>query len=815
MIAFVSRQTNRFGEVMVAEWNPLDHDIILADFGDDVFRPTIAHAKTQLAANHKPRACFLVNRSHFGFDFRLHLVTSSPINAFISAPYNDAGTVTLISDTMHGETLDEIRYGKTHYYFNPPGLGPDRSGVMSTPAISRLMQREEERKRVFVARQFPSVIGDILQRKRDPQAKLTFMYGIHNELIDGFPHLLGQTREFIKSLEEHADLQHPVVVFSPNRKEDLEKALGSGQNHRVISLDQLKNRPLPSGVSVVPTGRLSNLQFDGLISVADLPVLVEGNSAVSESLKLGSPFLMLRSGWNGAMIHDFTESSQCFAIEEAYQKLIPQFQRIFQHLNQEGSAAEREIYQLIQANTRNFPIKLNQLIELSERMKRLEESALSYEESGPAFLELSQWVKEQTSDRALEYSIIRDAYQRRLISEQSYQAKVRELREAGVDVDQLQARFIPNRPNFTLKIEMLNGQRVEEVIQNGPAPRQPHPELPSESEQIATIKRELRAWPKRDLSQDPIVQQYLRNHKVYVSMTTSPVRISKIEKVLEMLDLRFIEKIFINLPQRFGRDGSRYTIPESLLNHPKVKILRIGKDLGPITKILPSVGYLKNQRSHDPQSLVISVDDDIAYAPGMIPEMIYHSVHSHQAVVAGSAFAEWPPRDWSLDLPRLPGNSLRREQPTVACPIDFVEGYGAIAYPVGQVDVKFMKALSGLSRSCLLSDDLIISFALAIDRVPRAKVDTEYFRNTFDHEGGFRFTGGLRPLPHGMLGDALHLGAGMQGEVLQNPHDANQKKYEECYRTILSYARDPAHPDRFLTKQEIMRRISNVNRNEP
>ncbi len=51
--------------------------------------------------------------------------------------------------------------------------------------------------------------------------------------------------------------------------------------------------------------------------------------------------------------------------------------------------------------------------------------------------------------------------------------------------------------------------------------------------------------PVRDLSKDKAVKDFLSNHKVYVSLTTSPTIISKISRMLETLDLTYVEKVFL------------------------------------------------------------------------------------------------------------------------------------------------------------------------------------------------------------------------------------------------------------------------------
>ena len=47
-----------------------------------------------------------------------------------------------------------------------------------------------------------------------------------------------------------------------------------------------------------------------------------------------------------------------------------------------------------------------------------------------------------------------------------------------------------------------------------------------------------------------------------------------------------------------------------------------------------------------------------------------------------------------------------------------LEGYGSVAYPVELVPWKMLLEFSKLSSNCFKSDDLVISFGLAVMQVP-------------------------------------------------------------------------------------------------
>lgn len=262
----------------------------------------------------------------------------------------------------------------------------------------------------------------------------------------------------------------------------------------------------------------------------------------------------------------------------------------------------------------------------------------------------------------------------------------------------------------------------------------------------------LQNGPKRDLRHDPIVMAYLEQHPVYVSLTTSPKRISRIKHVFETLDLTHVREILLVLPQRFGRNGQAYDIPEELSGDPRVRVLRIDKDLGPISKMLPAIEYAS---SMDPNALVISVDDDIAYSAGMVNEIIFHLARSRRQVFGGSVpnIAEW-----GIDAGLWPFQKDRG---------DIVEGWAGIGYRAGEIPVDRMRELSQLSKSTYASDDVVISYALAEAGILKSRVRSPYY----DCEKNRFFA-------YGMEEDALHRGAGLENKPA-DLGDYNPLKYRQ------------------------------------
>jgi hypothetical protein len=263
------------------------------------------------------------------------------------------------------------------------------------------------------------------------------------------------------------------------------------------------------------------------------------------------------------------------------------------------------------------------------------------------------------------------------------------------------------------------------------------------SHQELIIERDverLRSLPKRDLSSDPPSVQFLRDHKIYISITTSPERIGLVSNVIRTLDLTNVEAVLVALPLKYGRNGAEYIVPPELLSMPKVKLLRPEKDLGPATKLLPAADYVN---AIDPKSRVITVDDDIGYPNGMINDLIYFSARLPDAAVGTSSakLSFWGiPATFAKAKPTI--NLNKAETVT---PADVLEGFGAVSYPAGKVDTNLIKRWALSCKECLLSDDLTISMSLQKNGTPRYGIRSSYYNR-----------GSLVQFTYGFGNDALH-----------------------------------------------------------
>ena len=280
---------------------------------------------------------------------------------------------------------------------------------------------------------------------------------------------------------------------------------------------------------------------------------------------------------------------------------------------------------------------------------------------------------------------------------------------------------------------------------------------------------ELLIAPVRDITQYRKVKNFLKNHEVHVSLTTSPLRLPKVLAVLATIDSTHIKNINVVLPNKYGKNKESYNQDDidKISKFPKVKIIRTQKDYGPITKMLPVIRDVK-----DPKSIIISIDDDVGYPLGMINEFIYQKVEKYPNAVVQSP-------DEGQDFRNDIGN-FKKVFPTKQKPrkpyADLVEGWLGVAYTKKLVNDKEMEIFADLSKECLLSDDLVISYVLAKHNVPVVKVDNKHLGLQLSYQ-------------YGAGADALHKGGGTGkvAKVGSFSDDFNKEKYEICLYDIKRY----------------------------
>jgi hypothetical protein len=227
--------------------------------------------------------------------------------------------------------------------------------------------------------------------------------------------------------------------------------------------------------------------------------------------------------------------------------------------------------------------------------------------------------------------------------------------------------------------------------------------------------RNNRNVPEINLNYEPIVHgvgEYKRP-KIYVSFTTIPSRIGNIGKTVEAM-----------LNQTVKPDGIYATIPKSYKRFPDVDIditplaslpvtvIRCEEDYGPICKILPVLDHIS-----DPDAVIITIDDDHLYNPGLIQNMMAF----HKACPNGAlAYAGWNWNfnngfEYNLVYPQQWINYMRAAH--------ILEGWRGVLYKRSHFGDDF-KSFATEYADGFLVDDVVISAYLASKEISRTVIPT-------------------------------------------------------------------------------------------
>lgn len=185
---------------------------------------------------------------------------------------------------------------------------------------------------------------------------------------------------------------------------------------------------------------------------------------------------------------------------------------------------------------------------------------------------------------------------------------------------------------------------------------------------------------------------------VNVSMTTTPMRISNIQPVIDSILNQTVPpyKIYMHIPHVFKREEMPYEIPDFILNNDKIVVNRC-EDMGPITKILPIVDVLE-----DPDTLFVSVDDDIVYHSTMIETLLEnYRKRGGDCVITGTTHFE-----------------------DIESPITQVSGYSGVLYKKKFLDDFDMSVIE--ISDCKYVDDITLSHHLNNKSIPIYATDKEH-----------------------------------------------------------------------------------------
>ena len=207
---------------------------------------------------------------------------------------------------------------------------------------------------------------------------------------------------------------------------------------------------------------------------------------------------------------------------------------------------------------------------------------------------------------------------------------------------------------------------------------------------------------------------YEDNGRVIVTMTTIPERIASntISKTLKSISLQTREPyaVYINVPQK-TRKNIDYPIDELYKiaqDYKNVNINVVDEDLGPITKIVPTLQYINSN------DYVILVDDDVQY----IPEMIETLINANKDAVG---FAGRKNMDF-----------LTSEYYTGT--VDFLETYAGVLYR-GDVLFGLDEYYKTVKHLCAGQDDIVIGKFLKSKNIIPEIIPISKFPSDHNAEG--------------------------------------------------------------------------------
>jgi hypothetical protein len=174
--------------------------------------------------------------------------------------------------------------------------------------------------------------------------------------------------------------------------------------------------------------------------------------------------------------------------------------------------------------------------------------------------------------------------------------------------------------------------------------------------------------------------------KVVVGLSTIPSRIPYLEKTLASLSKQSLkpDNVFISVSKVSTREKVEYPIKE--LTHMMRKFFPKGvgkvavtpEDYGPLTKL---AGMLMNPANSNPNTIMVTVDDDQSYDSGMLATLVEGTKKHPGKVVClcGHVIGKFP-LSWGYRSDRA-SKYLKRIYLNPDTQVDIVSGWCGVAYP--------------------------------------------------------------------------------------------------------------------------------------
>lgn len=230
--------------------------------------------------------------------------------------------------------------------------------------------------------------------------------------------------------------------------------------------------------------------------------------------------------------------------------------------------------------------------------------------------------------------------------------------------------------------------------------------------------------------------------KYIVSFTTSPTRIHKCQPMLKSIlqQTKKPDLIILNIAKIFPRTNKHYSVPKNVSDHVVVNIVE--KDIGPATKIVPTIKYLHDNNYDKNTTKIIYLDDDVRYMPKMI--------ETYDSVINEKDNNVWTATGFDFVNFRYNGKKNNNE----VC--DIAEGYGGVCLKLSLFEEDFEEYINKYidDINCRLSDDVLLS-----NYYHKKNVNIKIL-NVRDSYSIIDMWSNKCILEYGNQADALHNGAG-------------------------------------------------------
>lgn len=206
-------------------------------------------------------------------------------------------------------------------------------------------------------------------------------------------------------------------------------------------------------------------------------------------------------------------------------------------------------------------------------------------------------------------------------------------------------------------------------------------------------------------------------YKIVVSLTTSPGRVKLLEPVIKSIYKQDypVERIEINIPLKY-KNKEEYEIPNFLEKYSKVFVYRPEKDIGPGTKIIPTILRYLN----DPDVYIVSIDDDHSY-PDKIVSTLVKGIDmfgpSNIYTIGG------------INMYVGPKCTLTSVNVYKTAPVDVLEGVFGVLYNPRLFTDEIRTYMDTVieCKECLTSDDITISNYMAWKKIKIIRLNLKSF----------------------------------------------------------------------------------------